>query len=66
MRRVQMELSEETIGRVATLARLMGTDNKTDAVARAIELALMCVEADRDGANILLEYSRYTDRLRLR
>lgn len=59
-KQVQMGLSEETIGRIAKIARLRGTDNKTEAVAWAVRVAEILAEADSQGKHLFIG-NRYGD-----
>lgn len=52
---IQVGLTEETIGRLATIARYLGNDSKANAIKFAARLALSILEADQRGEKILIQ-----------
>ena len=52
---VEMKLLPETVALVERLQKQMGASNRTDAVARSLELARLVVQAIEDGSRVYVE-----------
>ena len=54
IKKVQMGLSEETVGKIASIQRMLKVANKTEAVAFAVKLAEMLIESKTNGQHLFI------------